>query len=207
MTDLFTKVSQIKTKTKMLIVFPVLFFTFMVSINKVPLQPEIAKRPSEEVIGHRVTVQSPEPSRTAPASVVKPSPEAGKEISSLQQHEMLQLNTAPAASTTHKTSQSTVADSDTSLRQNLKGQKDRKIAKDSQRRNTDSEQPILSSQKPEQSSDRGASSLQKETTTLPPVDDPQNLARCLKGSGTCNHDLLTPEQLTQVEQRTQQRRR
>src|SRR2546427_9174671 len=85
MTDLFTKVSQIKTRTKVLIVLPVLSFTLMLSINKAPLQREFTKRPSTEVTVPQATVPSPELSRTAPTSIVKSSPEVGQEVSSLQQ--------------------------------------------------------------------------------------------------------------------------
>ena len=42
MTDLFAKVSQIKTRTKVLIVVPILFFMLMLSINKVPLHSPFA---------------------------------------------------------------------------------------------------------------------------------------------------------------------
>jgi len=199
MTDLFTKASQIDTITKVLIVFLVLFFMLIFSINNTPLQPEITKRPPEGVTGHQSAIPSPELSGIARTSVVKSSPEAGKEISSLQQHEMAQVKTEPAASTTDKTSQSTAAASDTSLRQNPKKQKNEKIAKVSQSHNTDSERPKLSSQEPVQSLAGELGSLPKETTTPRPVNDPQNLSRCLSGNTLCNRQLLTPEQLTQAE--------
>jgi len=87
MADLFTKVSQIKTRTKVLIVFPVLLFTLMLSINKAPLQLEFIKRLFTEVTVPQATVPSPELSKTAPTSIVKSSPKVGQEVSSLQQQE------------------------------------------------------------------------------------------------------------------------
>jgi tetratricopeptide (TPR) repeat protein len=81
MSDLFAKVSTIKTGTKVFIVFAVLFYTFILTLNQAPLPPGSSKKPSEGGTGLQAPLLPPALSGTPPASVVKSSPDMGKEIS------------------------------------------------------------------------------------------------------------------------------